>query len=90
MGEMSDSDYTPTAYLKRRKGPPWVFYWDADNYVHRTRYGTDYVVFIGGDDYKVVWIGREVDSGAWVTIEGEIGAEWLEFPNGGRYVFPKR
>lgn len=75
------------ATLFRRNGPSWRFGWSQplQVYVLRTSRGTHYAIFAPCDG-KGIWIGRYV-GGGWVTCEAQIGAEYIQFDNGGEYWF---
>ena len=70
---------------------PWVTYWDEEYgaWIYRTHKST-YVLIINSDEYKPVYIARELRDLqgrlALVTNEKEIGATSVVFSTG-EYVF---
>ena len=79
------------ATLFRTNGPAWRFEWDhsCGMYVHRTIRGTVYEI-IGVHCSKPIWIGHLGPNGMWYTDEARIGAEYIQFDNGGEYWFRRQ
>ena len=78
------------ATLYRRNGPAWRFEWDrtAQRYLHYTTRGNVYAIF-GIDKGKPIWIGRQFGS-TWITAEADIGADTIDFDNGGCFWFGRK
>lgn len=79
--------------LYRKEGPPWIFKYESDGgiergYYHYTSKNTYRLFFQNPADHgKPFWIGKLAgDSNYWYTIEGVIGADYIEFC-GSRIVF---
>jgi len=83
-----------TALLVRKNGPNWVFAGDGEYncLMHVTRYGTQYAIVVENCPFKPIWIARGFynsdGSRAWCTYENIIGALFIDFSNGARWLFP--
>lgn len=82
-------EFAPRAWLHRKSGKPWEFT-PSQRYgelVHVTRAGTVYAIIAGHKFGKPFWIGRLVETGAWVTWENELRATSIQFEGAGEYFF---
>jgi hypothetical protein len=79
------------ALVHFKNGRTWEFSGD-DCLVHKTRYGTEYRLFVELEYFKPIWIGRHAEQDGrhyWFTVESMLGADYIDFGCGGRYYFDK-
>ena len=79
-------------WMHRKGKLCWEFTWDDEfkAFMHTTRKGTTYRIFMDNDQYKPVWIGRKFRDGnrdVWCTYERTIGATKIEFEDGSEFHF---
>ncbi|MBU1621843.1 MAG: hypothetical protein KJ604_20495 [Gammaproteobacteria bacterium] len=82
---------TERAWLHRKRKLPWMFEPDKLHgmLVHKTRANT-YAIIEGHKCGKPFWVGLLTpDKKAWITVEKHLGAHYIEFEGGGKYIFPQ-
>lgn len=66
---------------------PWEFSGKPEFLLHHTKRGKIYRIINYG---PIPWIAKDVGIDHWIDATTRIRADWIEFDDGGKYVFPRK